>query len=152
VEDDTEEGARDVQPAAIVNQAHFFEPIHEEANAGACGADHLGEHLLMNLSTRQGGLCSQAVAASAPVSRRIRGHCSTILVFGSSAEAERLRSAQAAAPSSSQGRNRPCEHAGHIEVEGHEPQRKQKHGDDEDDHTDRTLSSVDTTMIGYRRT
>jgi len=34
----------------------------------------------------------------------------------------------------------------------HEPQRKQNHGGDKDNQADLILSSVDTTMGGYRRT
>ena len=34
------------------------------------------------------------------------------------------------------------EHAGHIEVEGHEPQRYQKHGDDKDHHGRHLISRV----------
>jgi hypothetical protein len=85
---------------------------------------------------------------------RVQASAVTLLQFWYVAQpaTERLRSTQAAAPEHSQCRSRLCEHAGHIEVEGHEPQRKQKHGGDKDHHSERTLSSVDITMIGYRRT
>jgi hypothetical protein len=49
VEDDIEEGAVHVQPAVVVNKAQSAELIHEETDAGARGADHLGEHFLTDL-------------------------------------------------------------------------------------------------------
>ena len=49
VEDDIEEGAVDVEPAVVVNQAHLFEPIHEETDARARGPDHCGKCFLTNL-------------------------------------------------------------------------------------------------------
>ena len=39
-----------VQPAiVVVNEPQFAEPIHEETDAGARGADHLGERFLTDL-------------------------------------------------------------------------------------------------------
>ena len=50
VEDDRAEGPVYVQPAiVVVQEAHLFEPIHEETDAGACGPDHLGECFLTEL-------------------------------------------------------------------------------------------------------
>ena len=40
VQDDSEEGTVLVQPVVVVNEAQFAEPIHEETDAGARGADH----------------------------------------------------------------------------------------------------------------
>ena len=62
---------------------------------------------------------------------RVQGSAVTLLQFwyvARPAEAER----QAAAPERSQCRSRLCEYAGHLEVEGDEPQRKQKHGGEKD--------------------
>src|SRR5437867_9409892 len=49
VEDDIEEGTVHVQPAVVVDESQFAELIHEETDAGARGADHLGEHFLTHL-------------------------------------------------------------------------------------------------------
>ena len=49
MEDDIEEGAVDVEPALIVNQTIFLEPIHEETDPRACRPDHLGECFLADL-------------------------------------------------------------------------------------------------------
>ncbi len=38
-----------VQPVVVVNEAQFAEPIHEETDAGARGADHFGERVLTAL-------------------------------------------------------------------------------------------------------
>ena len=45
MEDDVEEGTVDVHSAVIVDEAQFAELIHEETDAGPCGADHLGQRL-----------------------------------------------------------------------------------------------------------
>ena len=49
MEDDIEEGTVHVQPVVVMNEAQLAEPIHEEADAGARGADHLGERFLADL-------------------------------------------------------------------------------------------------------
>lgn len=50
VEDDLEEGAVDVHPViAVVKEAVLAESSHEETDAGARCADHLGEHFLADL-------------------------------------------------------------------------------------------------------
>lgn len=49
VENDTEEGTVHVQPAVVVNEAQLAEPIQKETDAGARGADHLGERFLADL-------------------------------------------------------------------------------------------------------
>ena len=49
VEDDIEEGTVHVQPAVVVYEAQFAELIHEETDAGARGADHLGQRFLTDL-------------------------------------------------------------------------------------------------------
>ena len=49
VEDDIEEGTVHVQPAVVVNETQFAELIHEETDAGARGADHVGQHVLTDL-------------------------------------------------------------------------------------------------------
>ncbi len=46
VEDNVEQGLVDVDAAVVVDEAHFAEAIHEEADARAGSADHLGECLL----------------------------------------------------------------------------------------------------------
>ena len=43
MEDDIEKGAMHVHPAVVTNKAQFAESVHEETDAGARGADHIGE-------------------------------------------------------------------------------------------------------------
>jgi len=55
VADDSVEGTVHVPPAVVVEkEAHLAESSHEETDAGARGADHLGERFLAEL--RKGGL------------------------------------------------------------------------------------------------
>ena len=49
MEDDTEEGTVDVQPAVVVEEPQFAELIHEETDAGPRGADHLSQRFLTHL-------------------------------------------------------------------------------------------------------
>ena len=49
VEDDIEEGTVHVQPTVVVHEAQFAELVHEETDARARGADHLGQHFLTDL-------------------------------------------------------------------------------------------------------
>ena len=46
VEDDVEQGFVDADAAVVVDEAQFAEAVHEEADAGAGGADHFGEGFL----------------------------------------------------------------------------------------------------------
>jgi hypothetical protein len=39
----------DLQPAIVVNESQFPEPVHEEAHPRAGCADHFGQHLLTDL-------------------------------------------------------------------------------------------------------
>jgi len=49
MEDDVEERSAHVQLAVVVNEARFAELIHEETDAGSCGADHVGQRVLTDL-------------------------------------------------------------------------------------------------------
>jgi hypothetical protein len=53
VEDEIEEGTVHVQPTIVMYEAQFLELVHEETDAGARGADHLGEHFLTDLRNDQ---------------------------------------------------------------------------------------------------
>lgn len=47
VKDDLEEGVVDVDASIIISdEAVLSELVHEEIDAGACGANHFGEHFL----------------------------------------------------------------------------------------------------------
>jgi hypothetical protein len=46
VQDDTEEGAVDLKPAIVMNEAQFPEFVHEEVYPGARRANHFRQHLL----------------------------------------------------------------------------------------------------------
>lgn len=56
MEDDIEEGAVHVQPAVVLNVAQLAELVEKETDAGAGGADHLGERFLTNLRNDRLGL------------------------------------------------------------------------------------------------
>jgi hypothetical protein len=49
MEDDIEEGTVHVQLAVVANEARFAELLHEETEAGAHGADHVGQLVLTDL-------------------------------------------------------------------------------------------------------
>ena len=49
MEDDIEEGAVHAQRAIVINETQLAELIHEETDAGARSADHLGERFLTEL-------------------------------------------------------------------------------------------------------
>ena len=44
-----EQRAVDLQPAVVVNESQFPEPVHEEADPRAGGADHFRQRLLTDL-------------------------------------------------------------------------------------------------------
>ena len=49
MENDIKEGAVHVQPAVVFNKAQLPKLIHEETDAGARRADHLGQGFLTDL-------------------------------------------------------------------------------------------------------
>ena len=49
MQDDIEEGTVHVDTTIIFQEAQLPELIHEETDAGACSADHLVEHVLIDL-------------------------------------------------------------------------------------------------------
>jgi hypothetical protein len=48
VQDNTQEGSVDVQPAVVMNEAQLSEFIHEKIDPGASCPDHLCQRLLRN--------------------------------------------------------------------------------------------------------
>jgi len=56
VENDVQKRAVDLQPAVVVNESHFPEPVHEEADPRAGGADHFRQHRLTDLGNYRLGL------------------------------------------------------------------------------------------------
>ena len=46
MQDNTQEGSVDMQPAIILNEAQFLEFIHEKIDSGARWPNHLRQHLL----------------------------------------------------------------------------------------------------------
>ena len=49
VENDVEERAVDLQPAVVVDESQFPEPIHKKAHSRASGADHFCQRFLTDL-------------------------------------------------------------------------------------------------------
>jgi hypothetical protein len=46
MQDNTQEGSVDMQPAIVLNEAQFPEFIHEKVDPGACCANHFRQRLL----------------------------------------------------------------------------------------------------------
>src|SRR5271157_1171510 len=55
VQDDIQQRAVNVQSAVIVDEAQLAEPVHEEVDSGARGANDLGQHLLADFGNHRLG-------------------------------------------------------------------------------------------------
>ena len=49
VEHDVEQRAVNFQPAVVVDEAHFSEPVHKEVNSSSSGTDHFRQSFLADL-------------------------------------------------------------------------------------------------------
>jgi hypothetical protein len=65
VKNDIQQRAVDLQPIfAIVDEAQFSKPVHEEADSRSGCADHIGERFLTNLGDHRFGTPSLPKCAS----------------------------------------------------------------------------------------